>query len=367
MNKLKTIIRGVAAAFIALTAFASCSDWTDTESVTLKEPDITQQNPELYAKYLESLREYKKEPHKVMVAKFDNKVAYPAGQGEHLTALPDSIDYVILNNADTLGDWCIQEMKDVREQKGTKTLYEINYKTIETAYKKKLEEETQPETPAAEESGDNETGGDGGEEPVVDGFLTFCEQQVDSYIALFSKYGYDGINVVYNGVNTLGLKEDEKAQLTARQNVFFGKIAAWKEANPDAVMLFEGTPQHLLYDNALLQKAAYLIIPASAALSADELKLQVEFAISDGVPTDRFLYGVSMPVAGDDETGYFSATNADGSKMYAVMGAALNVIASDGDFTKAGICVDHVQQDYFNSTKVYKNIRESIELMNPSK
>lgn len=363
MSKLKTLIKGFATAAFALTALASCSDWTDTESITLKEPDITQQNPELYAKYLESVRTYKQQPHKIVVTKFDNKVTYPAGQGEHLSALPDSIDYVILNNADNIGDWCVQEMKDIRDRKGTKTLYEINYNTIEAAYKAKLEADAanKPET-------SDEGEGDGSEEePVADGFLSFCEERMDAYIAYFSQYGYDGINVVYNGVNTLGLTEDAKAQLTARQNVFFGKIAAWKDANPNAIMFFEGTPQNLLYDTALLQKATYLIVPCTTALSADELRLQTESSMDEGVPTDRFLFGVSMPVAGDDEIGYFSATNADGSKRYAVTGAALEVLTAGADYTKAGICVDHIQNDYYNVAKVYKNIREAIELMNPSK
>lgn len=364
MNKLKTMIRGIAAISFALVALTSCSDWTDTESIKLKEPDITQQNPELYAKYLGSLRTYKQSPHKIVVTKFDNKAEDPVGQGEHLSALPDSIDYVILNNSDSLGDWCDQEMKDIREQKGTKTLYEINYNTIEAAYKAKLEAdaENQPEIAADESEGDS-----GEDTPVVDSFLAFCEQQMTDYIALFSKYGYDGINVVYNGVNTLGLTEEEKTRLTARQEAFFGKIATWKEANPNAVMFFEGTPQHLLYDNTLLQKATYLIVPATSAMSANELRLQTEFMIADSVPTDRFLFGVSIPVVGDDKTGYFSTTNADGSTQYAVTGAALEVLSAEGDYTKAGICVDHAQQDYFNATKVYKNIREAIELMNPSK
>ena len=37
----------------------ACSDWTDIEGIDIKQPNIQEQNPELYTKYLENLRQYK--------------------------------------------------------------------------------------------------------------------------------------------------------------------------------------------------------------------------------------------------------------------------------------------------------------------
>ena len=33
----------------------ACSDWTDIEGIDIKQPNIQEQNPELYTKYLEKL------------------------------------------------------------------------------------------------------------------------------------------------------------------------------------------------------------------------------------------------------------------------------------------------------------------------
>ena len=89
-NLIKTVF-GVAAAML----MASCSDWTETESVTIKYPDLKTDAPELYEQYMQSLREYRGSDHKVVIAKFDNKLTAPSGQAEHINALPDSIDYVM--------------------------------------------------------------------------------------------------------------------------------------------------------------------------------------------------------------------------------------------------------------------------------
>lgn len=35
----------------------SCSDWTDPESINIHTPSMEEQNPELYAQYLESLQQ----------------------------------------------------------------------------------------------------------------------------------------------------------------------------------------------------------------------------------------------------------------------------------------------------------------------
>jgi len=363
MSKTIAIIREFVLFGAAVLTLGSCSDWTDTENIKLSEPDITTQNPVLYATYLQSLRDYKQSAHRVMIAKFNNLTSYPAGQGEHISALPDSIDYVILNSPDNLNETIAQEMSEIRTQKGTKTLYSIDYGEIETAYKAKLEAE-QEATAQADKTA--EEGGD--ETSEADGFLSFLEQQMDEKLALFSKYGYDGINFIYNGVSLLGLTEEEKTQLTARQNVFFGKMATWKAANPNALMFFEGTPQELLYDTAILSQATYIILPTTEAVSIDELLLQAELSIADEVPADRFVFGVNIPkIDGDDESGYFNTTDDNGDQQYAVVGAALAVISSRGDFSKLGVCVDRAELDYYNATNVYKNIREAISLMNPSK
>ena len=67
-----------------------------------------------------------------------------------------------------------------------------------------------------------------------------------------------------------------------------------------------------------------------------------------------------------DNRGYFSALDTDGkSRLRAIKGAAQWTLIPAG-YAKTGVCVADAQNDYFNISLVYKNIREAISIMNPS-
>ena len=351
MNNYIKSMKALMLSGLSVIAFSACSDWTDVESVNLLSPTLETQNPQLYEAYLQEVRNYKLSEHRVMIVKFDNPTNYPSGRGEHLSALPDSTDYVILNNPDNLHEAVAKEMKEINVNKGTKVLFSIDYAAIEKEYQQAMEK--------TEDIEDENT--------VQDGFLDFCTQRMDYYISLFDKYEYDGISVVYNGVSLPGLLQDEKALLASRQEVFFSKINTWKEANPDAVLLFEGKPQNTLYDKSFFNSVRYIIVPSYDATSSDLLLYGLQQSVTDGVSTDKYVYGVTMPYAAASGNGYFStSTDVTGEKMYAVTGTASTVVSSKGNYPIKGICVDHVQVDYYNYQKSYQSVREAINLMNPS-
>ena len=131
-NNHKRVLGSLAGACLLL--LSGCSEWTEPQSVEIKVPTLESQNPELYAQYLQSLREYRSSDHKVMIAKFDNVPGAPSGRAEHLNCLPDSVDYVILNNPDNLSDAMVTEMDEIRQEKGMKTMYTVSYDTIEDEY-----------------------------------------------------------------------------------------------------------------------------------------------------------------------------------------------------------------------------------------
>lgn len=357
MKKYKQLIKCLMMAVLAVPALSSCSDWTDTESLEFDYVLPSEQDPDAYNAYLGLLRNYKQSQHKIMIAKFDNSGDLVSGQSDRLAALPDSIDYVVLQEADNLKSLLVQDMNDIRQQKGTRTLYAISYADALAKYQAILDEEgAAAQDPEAQADGEGE---EQPETPAVDRFLEVAAQYVNDRLALYDKYGYDGIVVVYSDpAYPAGLSEEEYAQLQARQEAFFAPIQAWVESHQEAAFIFEGYPQNVI-DPAVFTQADYVVVTMLDAVSSDELVWAAEMALTEGVPSDRIVFGVTIPDMTDDK-----ATDGYWGSDYAVVGAAYTVISANGSFTKAGLCVDNVEDDYFNVDYIYPHVREAIQIMN---
>lgn len=114
---MKKIFKHTLPALIAcLMMLAACSDWTEPESITLRYPSIQEQNPALYTQYLKSLNDFKSSEHAIVIVSMNNLSTAPANQSQHLTALPDSIDYICLNNIFDVNEMHITEMDEVRKK-----------------------------------------------------------------------------------------------------------------------------------------------------------------------------------------------------------------------------------------------------------
>lgn len=362
-NNHKRLLGAVTGAL--LLTLAGCSEWTEPQSVEIYEPTLESQNPELWAQYLQSLREYRGSEHKVMMAKFDNVDGAPTGRAEHINCLPDSVDYVIMNNPDNLSDAMVSEMAEIRTEKGMKTLYTVSYDTIDDEYAAYVEEWNAEHAPETGEDRDaDQTPEEPAEQPQA--FGEFLGERTDYYLSLCDKYEYDGIIAGYTGVFPGSLQEDAQAELLANQTVFFDKIKAWKESHGQSLLFFEGMPVNILYDITLLDSCDYIIVDASSVSTAEEVTFTVMMALPEGFAAERIIIGTTMPSMTDDkdESGYFSA--ADGSQIYAVTGVAEWMVRTDSDIDKAGMCVDHAQYDYFDVNKIYRHIRAAIDTMNPS-
>lgn len=357
MKKYKQLIKCLMMAVLAVPALSSCSDWTDTESLEFDYVLPSEQDPDAYNAYLGLLRNYKQSQHKIMIAKFDNSGDLVSGQSDRLAALPDSIDYVVLQEADNLKSLLVQDMNDIRQQKGTRTLYAISYADALAKYQAILDEEgAAAQDPEAQADGEGE---EQPETPAADRFPEVAAQYVNDRLALYDKYGYDGIVVVYSDpAYPAGLSEEEYAQLQARQEAFFAPIQAWAESHQEAAFIFEGYPQNVI-DPAVFTQADYVVVTMLDAVSSDELVWAAEMALTEGVPSDRIVFGVTIPDMTDDK-----ATDGYWGSDYAVVGAAYTVISANGSFTKAGLCVDNVEDDYFNVDYIYPHVREAIQIMN---
>lgn len=359
MTMKLNINKVVVSALVAALSFASCDDWTETESLNIHNPSIQDQNPELYAQYVKSLNDFKATDHQVVIASIDNVSTAPAARNQHLTNLPDSIDYLCLNNTAGVSEANQAEIEEVRKL-GTKVLGLVNFDAIESAWKAILEEEAEngaanPEAAEGEEEG----------EETVDNaarFIEYCKSEVAKQIAASNALGVDGIIANYTGFDLNALvEEDAIAAETARQAAFFDAIAEWKNNNAAKVLIFKGLPQNVMGKD-LLSACKYIIVNAHSANNQYEMSYLILMASAQNVPTDRFVIGVTTPYL--TNSGAYNGKFGDGSS--AIIGAAQWVVATTPDYTKAGISIDGAEQDYFNIEKIYPNIREAINILSPT-
>lgn len=350
----------------ALLALGGCSEWTDMESVTIKEPQVEKSEA-----YMQAIRDYKASEHKVLIGWFDN-VALPGDRSQHLTVLPDSIDIVVLQHPELITEALAAEAAEIRTRMGTRTLCSVSFAELEAAF-----EAQQQTTPAADESGEEggdegsgQEGGDGGDEggeqpqePAADAFTLFCNDYVARVMALCDTWALDGVSVVYDGRSTTQMPDAEKESYLSRQQAFLAAVAAWRTAHPDRMLLFEGTPQYLA-DASLLEGCDYIILKMFTQTTVADLDRALRLALTDNVPSDRIVIGVeSWPLdAADTKTGRFQTE--EGKEGRAVIEVARWMNRYDAGCSKSGLAVNHLQYDYFNPYRIYQYTREAIGLMN---
>lgn len=333
----------------------SCSDWTDTESLDIHIPTIEEQNPELYARYVQSLNEYKASEHKVVIASVNNLSTMPSSRSQRLVDMPDSLDYICLNNILAVNEMNVSEMKEVRKL-GTKVLGLIDFDAIESAWKRILDEEAN--TPA-----DSETPEEGeGEEPIDNEsrFIVYCQREVVKRINIGSLLGVDGFIANFTGFDLNVLSEEGLAAERDRQAAFFDAIDGWRTATNE-VLIFKGVPQNVV-DRAILSDCKYIILNAHSAKSISQMSYVGIMASVADVPTDRFIIGVTTPYTTISGAIYGTLSN----NSSAIVGAAQWAIAGTDDFTKVGISIDNAEQDYYNVSKIYTNTREAINILSPT-
>lgn len=313
----------------------SCSDWTETEGLDIVVPE----NPE-YEKYLENLRKYKESEHKYTYAWFDNSEKAPSSRGQHMSDVPDSVDVVVLMYPETLAEFELEDMNLLQSKKGTKVMYTISYDAIKKDYEAMVKE--------AEE---------GVEVPE---FSVYLKENVDKLLALSTTYSYDGLIMGFEGQNTAYMSAEEKAEYIASQESFIGQIMAWYTSNKDKALVFEGNPQ-FVENKAIFESCKHIVLSTMNVAMASELSIKaLEASVAD-VPTDRFIVKASATSIdpSDKKIGYYGDDRA-------IIEAAYWVTEGESAYTKAGLGIYNIQNDYYNVAQVYQYAKESINIMNPA-
>ena len=351
---MNNILKTIALSAAVILSAAACSKWTEQKPVDFNYLTIEDKNPELYAEYMQSIRDYHATEHQVLIARFDNKATTPAGRADHITCLPDSVDYVVLNNYKQMNSDIYLEVQEIREQKAISTLISLDYAALEKEYQAYLE--TQPAVVDETAEGEGEE-----EEVTLDPRSQWFADKAAAFVATAKEFRMDGIMVSYTGKGLLSLNADEKAALAIFQEAFFAPLLNYV-AETGKLFFYEGNPTTLLDPETVLAPAKYIIVPAEDATVMVGFNFAVRMSMGQGIPSDRFVIGVTALDVTDD-------TATDGlfnGGISAIEGAANWAIAPADGYVKAGVCVNHAQFDYYNIQNVYRGINTAIATMNPS-
>ena len=357
---MNNILKTIALSAAVILGAAACSEWTEQQPVDFNYLTIEDKNPELYAAYMQSIRDYHATEHQVLIARFDNKAGVPAGRADHVTCLPDSVDIVVLNNYELINENTLKEVKEIREKKAIPTLISLDYAALEKEYKAYLET-LEAETPEEVEETEPAEGEEGTEvDPEAMRNQWFADKAA-GFVAKAKEYDMAGIMVSYTGKGLLSLKEAELAATQAFQEAFFAPLLSYV-AETGNMFFYEGNPVTLVAPQDVLAQATYIIVPAEDVTTIVGYNFAVSMAMGEGIPSDRFVIGVTAFDVTDETAtdGLFSGG------ISAIEGAARWAVAPASSYSKAGVCVNHAQFDYYNMQNVYREINAAIATMNPS-
>lgn len=289
-------------------SLVSCAKWNETEAVQLRPVHFWDRNPELWADYMEALRDYRQTEHFIYYARFDNAPEIAVNEQSSLRSLPDSLDIVSLTNAD---NFCAADREDmtVMHDKGIKVLYQIDLAGRQEEFS---------------------------DDAVLDSYL-------DATIAKVKEYGLDGWSFTT-------VRGTDPAVSGKHARIIEKLSQARKEGQ---LIVSEGDPHFI--PAADLEKLDYLVLPTDQLENTYDVRLCTMEATALNIPADKILLAASVDGILADE---------DKVEHNAVTEMNLRVV-SFGPF--AGLAVYDLAHDYYHQSGNYLTLRYAIQTLNPSK
>jgi hypothetical protein len=370
---MKSILKYLSSALIATAfgaSFTSCDDWTEPEHVDINYSNV--EGAENYQEYLAALRNYRKKDHvKVYAWVYVNENG-PLNQSERLTSLPDSIDVIVLSTPSEIHPTVLADMKKVREDKGMKMMYEIDFDAIKASHTtlceslakqrsdldlefdvliSEAETEEQKNALLAELAQKKATLAD----PAFEDYVL---EKLTSSLNYVKSKGLDGVVFAFDGKATTHLTEAEIADYNARQLVFLGAARDWHKRNPEMKYDFMGKPQNISDKELLGEFDMIFIRQGLDATNASLYTYYLSLAAVEGVPAERLGMMTTFTSSDPDDTttGVFT----DGT--FALDGFT-NWVASA---KVACVGIKNVQNDYFYPAFSYPHVRTVIQAANPN-
>lgn len=353
---MKSILKYLSSALIAAALggmLTACDDWTEPKSVDLDYGTIDKADPVAYAKYLENLRDYRNRPHKKVYAWVENNAEGFGSQGARLTALPDSVDVIVLNNPTNITNQMMDEMKKVREDKGMEVIYTIDFAAIKADWTLLCEDLAAKRLAFVAENPDAEIPAELQDPEFNDYMIGEWEKQLKH----FNTYGFDGLMFAFDGKSTLHMDPAELAEYNTQANIFLGIASDWHKRNPEVAIDFMGKPQNIA-DYAILDDFRMIFLSEGLNADSENKYTMILVQAPQSVPVEKLGMAASMRALdtnADPKTGFFG----DGS--YAV--DHLANWASGKNIGAVGVL--NATNDYYLSTGQYSQVRNLIKSVNP--
>lgn len=363
------LLLSLAAPFVA-----SCSDWTETEAESFPE-EITSEE------YYAALRAYKQTDHQVAFGWYSGWNAEGAFMKTSLAGIPDSMDIVsIWDNGLDLSDAQKRDMQFVQQVKGTKIIYCSIIDNIGKGMTPKSVTANWEENGyASEQDAINEFWGwpedESNTEAVENAIRTYARAVADT----LNKYGYDGFDIDYEPV--AGPYHGNIVKQSDNNNFFIFVDELGKYFGPKSgtgkLLVIDGEPQRITDRPEIGHYFDYFIIQAyscsgdgnlngrlidgnvwgPALISTFGEELGEEKVTNMTIMTENFeAVDIAM-------NGGYDFTDSYGNKMKSLEGMA-RWVPRNG-FQKAGVGAYRMEAE-FGTNPEYKNMRNVIQIMNPS-
>lgn len=318
-------------ALAAAALLASCSEWTDAENEDFL-PQIRQDDPAALA----AIREFKAGEHKVTMMIVKGSAAAPNRQNQHLTAMPDSVDFFLMTDVDGLHPSIAAEIAEVRAKKATRTLNIVDYTAIRSAWSALKD--------AAADAGNED-------DYTEDKFAAYCRTETERQLANSGEYGFDGVVVSYLG------GADTSAAVP-----FVEAVDEWHRNNPDKLLFFRGYPAYIarIENQTIVAESDYIIILTEKASASVPISRQVREQLTTGVPSDRIVLEASIPSIADGGDDAQVGATVQVAAQWVMDPKTQSTVKCD----KLGLAASNAQDDYFN-TPTYKRFREALAILNP--
>lgn len=349
-RNLKYLVSAVLVAFSAV-AFTSCDEWTEPESIDIHYNTI-EDHPG-YAEYCAAIRKYRATDHRQVYAWIANPAAGAAGQGQRLTAMPDSVDVIVLEAPDKVCGTTLSDMAIVRERFAQKVMYTIDFDALNSAYALLAEDLAAQRgllDPEAEDYAEQMAA------LATPDRVDYMLDNLTKQLSYAKTTGFDGVMFAFNGKSTLHLTESELAEYNALKLLCLGAASDWHNRFPAMKFDYIGAPENIAGTPYVDEFDILFIREGASATNADIFPNLYTKASTEGVPVEKIGMLASYITPADEKVGVLS----DNSLAI----DALTKWAASSAVHAVGVY--NANYDYYNINCPYPHVRALISAVNPS-